>query len=122
MGSVVAHHSFAGTPNLDTVTAMVQAAPHRGRLAGALVHGATVLGISQTADRPDASLASANGVAVAISGVVDNLDEVADGLGDGREARDSMSPAEILVAAYARHGDDLPAKLRGFFSAIVSDG
>lgn len=122
MGSVVAHRSSAGPPDLDTARAMVQAAPHRGRLAGSLVHGATVLAVSQTADRPDSSLASSNGVAVAISGVVDNLDEVADGLGLARETRGSGSPAKILGAAYRRYGDDLPTQLRGFFSVVVSDG
>jgi asparagine synthase (glutamine-hydrolysing) len=121
VGSVVAHLPAAGTPDTRTVEQMIAAAPHRGPVAATLVHGATALAISQTADRPDTSLASSNGVAVAVSGVVDNLAEVADQLAPAGMPPGS-TPADVLVAAYRAFGDELPTRLRGFFSAIVSDG
>jgi len=121
MGSIVASLPKSGSPDKTSVDAMLAAAPHRAALTRTVVHGRTALGIG-TGQQDDASLGGDDHVAVAFTGALDNLHQIA------REAEEagtnplSLAPSDVLLAAFHAFGLDLPRRLRGVFGAIISDG
>lgn len=122
MGSLVAFLARSGPPTVTTVERMILAAPHRGALTDKVVLRQCAMAVSQTS-RSDVSLASRDGLAAAFCGVLDNLAEITAELGlVSGDARRSASPAEVILEVYRAFGEETPAHLRGFFSAVVTDG
>ena len=95
---------------------MAAAAPHRGTDVTVVEVGAAALSL---ADRPAADLVIGvrDGLALALTGSWDNADEVARELSS--DAGDRVS---LLADAYRRWGDDVPARMRGVFAAVITDG
>ena len=79
MGSLVAVLARRRPPSPDAVRRALAAAPHRGAERGILVLGACALGVSATDALPDSSLAGAPDLAVAFTGRLDNLEDLAPG-------------------------------------------
>jgi asparagine synthase (glutamine-hydrolysing) len=100
---------------------MVAASPHRGRRSESLVHGNCVLAVGFD-DDPGGRLAIVGGIAAALAGTIDNLGDLEAELVSGVDGSPATSPAGILAATFRLHGEATPARLRGVFAAVVSDG
>lgn len=120
MGSIVATLSADGRPDAALAEKMIAAAPHRGSRFEVITHGASALATSYSDLRADTSIAVQDGIAIAFSGVLDNLPELAAEVELTAEGN-TLKPAQVLAKLYQRHGDDMPTRLRGVFAAIVSD-
>lgn len=100
---------------------MLAAAPHRGTAHETLAHDGVLLGVANGPDHADAWLAAGDGLTAALSGSLDNEDElralVPEGVGPT-----GASPAAALLAAFRAWGEETPARLRGRFAAAVTDG
>jgi len=124
VGSIAAVVDTAAMPRSSIVVDMLAASPHRGARTDVVRLGATALGIASQFPVPgrpaDAWVACAGGVAVAVAGVVDNLEEAV--RVRVRGAPTGGTPAELLLALFSEHGTDAPKLLRGAYAAVVSDG
>ena len=121
MGSIAVGSFHSGVPDEAVVGAMIRAAPHRGRRTKFIQHGSSTLAVATSEDTEDAHLAVDDDVAVALAGTIDNLAEVAREAGQAGQAPQSQDPGDILIAAYRAFGIELPSRLRGVFSSVVSD-
>jgi asparagine synthase (glutamine-hydrolysing) len=121
MGSIVASLPNSGSPDSTTVDAMLAAAPHRATRTRTVVHGRTALGIG-TGQQDDASLGGDDHVAVAFTGALDNLHQIAREAKEAGSVPFSLTPSDVLAAAFHAFGPGLPRRLRGVFGAVVSDG
>lgn len=83
--------------------------------------GRAVLGISNTPQR-DASLARADGVAVAFSGQLDNLRDLERLLPPDDEPAPPVSPAGVVLRAFLTYREGAASIFRGAFAAVVTDG
>lgn len=126
MGAIAVFLPERGPADPAMVVAMLAAAPHRGTRAFSMTHGRCALGCV-TDDLPDAVVGSADGLAIAFVGSLDNAASLARDL--GREEREPTEAGRLpiglpglLAAGYRRYGEDLPARLRGVFAAAVTDG
>jgi asparagine synthase (glutamine-hydrolysing) len=111
--------------DLDALTRMLAASPHRGTRLEFLDHGSWQLGVANPSEPGawrEGSLAADQLVAVAWVGVLDNADELAAQLARRQVEHGGASPAELVLAGWKAFGDDLPARLRGVFAAVVTDG
>jgi asparagine synthase (glutamine-hydrolysing) len=99
---------------------MLLAAPHRGTTVEFHRHGPSVLGIGHQAGHTGSELVHSNGVTVAFTGVLDNLDDLAGAFDLPRGA--PFTPGAVVLAGFRILGVRLPARLRGAFAAIISDG
>jgi asparagine synthetase B (glutamine-hydrolysing) len=122
MGSIAAVMGRSAPPEAATSERMIGAAPHRGNRVEHRVQGQCVLAIGWIPDRPDATLWAEDGLAVAFAGVLDNLVELAKQLQDDGGAIASESPAAVVAAGYRTYGEALPARLRGVYTAAITDG
>lgn len=100
---------------------MLAAAPHRGTAHETLADGDVLLGVANRPDHVDAWLAGGVGLSAALSGSLDNEDELRALLAEG-EARAPTNPAATLLAAFRMWGEEAPGRLRGRFAATVTDG
>lgn len=117
MGALAASldRSLAADPVL--VQRMLQAVPHRGREITKVTLGACTIAVVDTQSSPETSLATGDGLAVAICGRIDNL-------GDLRSAATERqsSPASVVLGAFRRSGEGIVDRLRGAFTGVVTDG
>lgn len=111
-------------PALDRprVERMLAAAPHRGSKRSLTTLGSCALGISTDDLFDDADLASDDGLAAAVTGSLDNLSDLIDELTRRGSPPATPSPAHVILAAWRAYGAAAPARLRGVFAAVVSDG
>jgi asparagine synthase (glutamine-hydrolysing) len=121
MGSLVAILGRSAVPDASQARRMLAASPHRGAEAGVLVHGSSVLAVSDSPDRAESSLASDGEAAAAFVGTLDNLAELAEELRFGTPARDLGTPAQVLLAAFRAFGPEAVGRLRGTFGAVVAE-
>jgi asparagine synthase (glutamine-hydrolysing) len=125
MGAIAAYLGDAEEPTA-MVGAMVRAAPHRGSRAAYVTLGRCTLGGSWTDEVPDTEIGTSDDLAVAIVGMVDNRVELAESLSTlgSHDARERMDGGlvDLAARAYRAYGADFPARMRGVFSGIVSDG
>ena len=117
MASLAASLSVGGAGTPEIVSRMLAAAPHRGSAELAVTRGACAVGI--TGAGPEASLHSENGLAVAFVGRLDNASELA---AEADLAAADASPAAVVAAVFERLGDRAPARLRGAYACVVTDG
>jgi asparagine synthase (glutamine-hydrolysing) len=122
MGSIAAIMVRSGAPEAASAERMIGAAPHRGDRVEHRVQGRCVLAVGWFADRPDATLWAEDGLAVAFTGVLDNLVDLTKQLQDGGGAIASESPAAVVAAGFRTYGETLPARLRGVYTVVISDG
>lgn len=118
LGALAVVLSKAGPPDASAVSRMLAAAPHRGSSHDLRVLGSCALGVSTQEVTPDASLAVGDRFAAAFVGALDNLA----GLGKELKATGAKTPAEITVESFEAWGVDAPARMRGAFAAVVTDG
>jgi len=102
------------------VRRMLEVAAHRGTDLRIHAEGRCTVGIASASDGRDASVAAADGTAVAFAGRIDNFAELA---AQSRH-RDSpaMTAADLVLALFRELGDAAPNVLRGAFCGIVTDG
>jgi asparagine synthase (glutamine-hydrolysing) len=107
------------------VERMLVASPHRGTDIQLLTLGVWSLGVANPTEPdawPEASLATSSRFAVAWVGALDNAADLSAELSRRGRAPDASTPAELLLTAWEAFGEALPARLRGVFAAIVTDG
>jgi asparagine synthase (glutamine-hydrolysing) len=107
------------------VERMLAASPHRGTEIQVATHGAWSLGVANPTE-PDAwreaSVASTSRLAVCWVGALDNAADLSAELARRRGPPGGDTPAELVLAGWETFGEGLPARLRGVFAAVVSDG
>ncbi len=101
---------------------MLAASPHRGASTSAVTYGNCALGISWHEDSRDAWLAMDGGLAAALTGSIDNLEEIADASAFHPAEPSGRDPARILLAAFRAFREETPGRLRGVYAAMVTDG
>jgi asparagine synthase (glutamine-hydrolysing) len=121
VGSLALVIGSAALSDPGTVARMLEAAPHRGiPLPSVRVRDAS-LGVTRAADGCHASVHAEERFAAAFVGVLDNAESLARELGLSPEPS-APSAARIYLEAWRRWGDLAPARLRGPFAAVVTDG
>ena len=122
MGSLAASRARTA-PDHDAVQRALLAAPHRGKDAQILTSGRCVLGVATGGDATDAWVVSEPGLAVAVAGMLDDVEALAERLtGLGHPPADPSDPASVVVAAWRAWGEDAPAHLRGNHAVALTDG
>lgn len=101
---------------------MLAAARHRGERTRVVVHGSTVLGVSNTEDLPEASIATDGGLAVAFCGVLDNTSELRAAIAGTAHPVPEDREAATIAAAFQVLGQRLPSRMRGTYAVVISDG
>jgi asparagine synthase (glutamine-hydrolysing) len=122
MGSVAAVLSGAPSAGSESIDRMLHAAPHRGPFTEVLECGRCLLGTTNHEGRPNASLATQDGVAAAFVGALDNAAELRSILAARELGAPPPTHAGLIAAAFRVFGRATPEHLRGVFSAIVTDG
>jgi asparagine synthase (glutamine-hydrolysing) len=100
---------------------MLEAAPHRGTVFELAPRRNVVLGVATSNGTADAALSSGE-LSVAFTGQLDNARELRRELVDQGYTPASPSPADIVASAFQAYGTDAPGRMRGAFSACVTDG
>ncbi len=123
MSSLSATLMRSGAADPEGVRRMLEATPHRGTQIELRTIGGCALGINRRAAGDDqASLSAGQQLAVAFTGRLDNAAGLrADMAMAGAEPR-SDSAADLVETAFAVWRERAPARLRGQFAAVVSDG
>ncbi len=101
---------------------MLDAAPHRGDRQQVQEHGAVALGVSQDDEVADGSISTGNGLVAAFSGRLDNAADLRQQLAAHGRLAAGETPAAIVEEAFRVWGEGAPARLRGQFAAVVTDG
>jgi asparagine synthase (glutamine-hydrolysing) len=104
---------------------MLAAVPHRGTARESAAHGDWGLGVvnpTEDGSWAEGSVATRSRFAVACVGTIDNADELTVELEQRRIECAGDTPAELLAAGWDAFGEELPARLRGVFAAVVTDG
>lgn len=112
-------------PDSDAVARMLRAAPHRGTVLETAVHGDWALGVANPSERDawrEGSLATGPQLAVAAVGSLDDAEALSGELARLGAEPAGDSPAALILAGWEAFGEDLPARLRGVFAAVVTDG
>jgi asparagine synthase (glutamine-hydrolysing) len=122
MGSISVALFHTGVPDEMVVEEMIRAAPHRGGRTKLVQHGAVALAVGTTEGRDDAHLGVDAEVAVALAGTIDDVAGLARAAEQAGYPPSSRDVADVLVAGYRAFGFDLPARLRGVFAGVISDG
>jgi asparagine synthase (glutamine-hydrolysing) len=106
------------------VEAMLAEVPHRGGTRQVVLHGRTAIGAAWFPEWRDAGVQVVDGVALAFSGTLDNVEELARtmGWGAGRRADSPTGFTGFLIEAYRQFGENLPSHLRGAYGVVISDG
>lgn len=120
MAAVGAVLATGGGADVAAVERMLAAAPHRGERVAIEAVGRCALGVADREGREEGTLSVEDGLAVAFAGALDNLDDVAR-LG-GSNRRKERTPASVVLAAWRTLAEELPARLRGSFACVVTDG
>jgi asparagine synthase (glutamine-hydrolysing) len=118
MGAIAAHLSSSSPADAGVIDRMLDAVPHRGTTRRVHTQGRCVVGVTFSEDLEDATIATENGVTVAVSGRIDNLDE----LRASFCGQPDRSPAAVVLTAFRALGDKAPNRLRGVFAGVVTDG
>jgi asparagine synthase (glutamine-hydrolysing) len=123
MGAIAAFLSASAADPERALAAMMDVVPHRGTRRHTLIHGSCALACVDSEDLPDAALGAFDGIAVAFAGSLDNADELAREIGRiGVGLPPDLTPSSLLAAGFRAFRADLPARLRGVFSAAITDG
>ena len=101
---------------------MLAAAPHRGTDVTHQTCGAAILGVSNTPDRIDSTMAAAGELRAAFSGRLYNARDLVRTLTASGFAPLSASGADIVLSAFQTFGPAAAERLRGEFAAVVTDG
>lgn len=101
---------------------MLLEAPHRGALTEVREHGSVALGVANQPDSPDGSISAGNGLVAAFSGRLDNAAELEHQLAAHGRPAVGTTPADVVAGAFHVWGEAAPARLRGQFAAVVTDG
>jgi asparagine synthase (glutamine-hydrolysing) len=94
---------------------MLAASPHRGGTPRVLRAGDWLLGAT-------ADLLEVDGLAVAFAGVIDNRDGLSADLLPPPDAALSQGPAGLVLRAFRTYREATPARLRGPFAVLITDG
>lgn len=122
MGAIAAYLAAAAEPSTHSVEAMSVAVPHRGKQIETLLHGRCALACVNGAGHDDAELGVACGTAAAFAGTLDNVSDIERDLVARRLVTRGSSRSELIAAGFVAYGEDLPSRLRGVFSGVVTDG
>ena len=122
MASIACVRLSAGPAPTERLTRMLSAAPHRGATHHVLAHGRCALAVARDSDDDQTGIAKDGTFAAALSGKLDNFEDlVAVVSGQGGQVA-PRTPAGALLAAWRLWGEGTPSRLRGAFAAILTDG
>jgi asparagine synthase (glutamine-hydrolysing) len=127
VGSLVALLQVRAPVDTACVERMARAAPHRGESLATVELGRVVLGVTRGDGIGYSDVYADDELAVAFSGEFDNLREQAEetscaSAGPTSSSTSSTSPAKVLAEAFRRQQHRALARLRGPFTAAVTDG
>jgi asparagine synthase (glutamine-hydrolysing) len=122
MGALVAILSKSGPADADTARRMLAAAPHRGTDICVQVCGNAVLAVSNTSESVNSVISAPGDVRASFSGTLDNADSLTCELTAAGFPPAAGGPADVVVSAFRAYGLAAPNRLRGVFSAVVTDG
>ncbi|MDP8908474.1 MAG: asparagine synthase-related protein [Chloroflexota bacterium] len=122
MGAIAAYLAAAAEPSTRPVEVMTSVVPHRGERVETLLHGRCAIACVNGTGHDDAELGVASRIAAAFAGTLDNAADLRRDLVRRRLAAPESSRAELIAAGFVAYGKDLPSRLRGVFSGIVTDG
>jgi asparagine synthetase B (glutamine-hydrolysing) len=126
MGAIAGVH--AASDAIRRVRAMAEAAPHRGRHVEVVSLDSSALAVIRDGELDDTAIGVDDDLAVAFVGTIDNRAQLESDLktAPGRRSRGGDASADplvrLLAAGYRAFGHELPARLRGMFAAIITDG
>ena len=125
MGGIAAYLGDAQEPRA-LLSAMVTSARHRGSQTAYVRLGNCSLGGNWNEDAPDTEIGTSGDLAVAFVGTIDNCAELVEAFstpGSGRAPDGSDAGlVELIARAFRAHGTDFPARMRGVFAGVISDG
>ena len=121
MGAIAVFAPHGGRGDHSTIEGMLAVSPHRGAHHRTAVRGRCAMGIA-TGNVEDAFLAESGDLAAVFTGTLDNQKELVSELLPEVSAAACLTPADVLLAGFRKHGDRLPARLRGVFSGAITDG
>src|SRR5215218_9260514 len=104
------------------VETMGAAAPHRGAAIETVEIGRCALSCVNATDDGDAGLAIVGRFGAAFAGRLDNVADLAAELARHGISTGGLDSAGLVAAAFELHGSRLPARLRGVFACVVTDG
>jgi asparagine synthetase B (glutamine-hydrolysing) len=84
--------------------------------------GASLLGIAEQPDLPDASISADGTLIAALDGRLDNADELHQECVAAGTTPVSTSDADVVVSAFRQFGPDVVNRFRGIYAGAVSDG
>jgi len=109
-------------PDPAVARAMLAAAPHRGSCITLRALGNCLLGVANRPDFVGGTVSSDGPVVAALSGRLDNAPELHRTLTSAGSPPASPADADVVVAAFQAFGPDAPARMRGCFAGVVTDG
>ncbi len=101
---------------------MGTAAPHRGAAIETVEIGRCALACVNATDDGDAGLAIVGRFGAAFAGRLDNAADLAAELARHGISTGGLDAAGLVAAAFELYGSRLPARLRGVFACVVTDG
>jgi asparagine synthase (glutamine-hydrolysing) len=110
-----------GDVEVADVERMLAVAPHRGDHRQTVVRGRVALGASDDGGG-EASCVDDGTVAVAFAGILDNVDELRRALAQEGRTPPGDSPAALVAAGWRTWGFGTAARMRGTYTAAVTDG
>ncbi|NED95070.1 hypothetical protein G1H11_07060 [Phytoactinopolyspora alkaliphila] len=122
VGAIAGVVSRENRPDPGAVIRMLKAVPHRGSVVQTLESGNAIVAVVGDGERSVSSLGSHGRWACALLGPLDNVADLAADLRLEGEPAGQDESARVVAAAFARWGAGAPARLRGAFAGIVSDG
>jgi asparagine synthase (glutamine-hydrolysing) len=122
MGSLAAVLSRRQPPTVAMLERALTASPHRGPVRGTVIRGACAVGITHTDALPESSLADESDLAVAFTGTLDNLGDLAADRERIGATPGSSDPAAVVASVFRAEGERTFARLRGAFAVAVTDG
>src|SRR5512144_2953662 len=122
MSAIVLVLSRRAAADRAAVERGLAASPHRGTTTAVRVVGSTAVGVSQGEGPQRATIHEGDGRITAVAGRIDNLEEIAKGLGDDAASIGDETPASVVHRAFGKRGETVVRDLRGAFEAVVAEG
>jgi asparagine synthase (glutamine-hydrolysing) len=122
VGALAAFLTPQGEARAEVVERMLEASPHRGTTTEVFVHRRCILGCAVAAGFDDASVAEVGRFAAAFCGSLDNLEDLVSELSRAGFALTERSPSAVVAAGFEVWGIRVAERIRGPFTAAISDG
>ncbi|HYV96629.1 MAG TPA: asparagine synthase-related protein, partial [Gemmatimonadaceae bacterium] len=114
--------SRSGSPDEARARRAIAAVPYPTPDVQLIRVGACLLGIANRPGFVREFISSDGPIRAALSGVLENAAQLYDEVASAGQTPASHTPADVVVAAFRAYGLDAPNRMRGPFSACITDG